>query len=157
MPTFELVCSAHGEVENTKISCPYGCPRSFVRQEIRTAPAFRRSGAMRFVDQQLTAIAKENGLSDMRVDPKDGRSVAEREQRRRELETQKVEKQTGLSMRRQHWAQVQHAKPGFARDPKINVPTVNASQFGTKPSAAADFYKSPPPPPRPVFIGTPKE
>lgn len=157
MPIFEMVCAAHGPYESEAKSCPYGCVSQWQRQEIRTAPAYRRSGSMRFVDQQLAAIAAENGLSDMRVDPRDGNSVMDRELRRRELARRSDEKRTGAKIPRQHWAEVPHAAPGFSRDPKVSVPTVNAARFGTKVSAAADFYKNPPPPPHPIIVGTPKD
>lgn len=153
----EWRCRAHGEFVNASGKCPGGCRRDWVVREIRTAPAFRRSGAMRFVDKQLQGIAAENGLSDMRVDPKDGNSVMDREMRKRELASRALEKQTGAKIPRQHWGEVPHAAPGFSRDPKITRPQVSASQFGTQKSAAAEFYKTPPPPPRPIIVGQPKD
>lgn len=153
----EFYCRAHGEFESTTGRCPSGCAASIVQREIRTAPAYRRSGTLKFIDQQLSLIAAENGLSDMRVDPRDGNSVMDREMRRRELEKQAFEKKTGAQLPRLHWADVKHAEAGFSRNPKIAVPKVDASAFGTKPSAAADFYKSPPPPPRPIFVGKPRD
>lgn len=137
----EWRCKAHGAFESTKKRCPSGCPESWVVQEIRTPPAYRRSGRMKWVDEQAKAIAKENGLSDMKADPKANISVLE------------AAKRSGQS----RWVDVPHAAPGFSRDPNAKVPTVSGANFGTAHQAPFSVTQTPPPPPRPIFQGRPKD
>lgn len=144
MPTFELRCRAHGEIENSAKRCPHGCPADWVTQEIRTPPAYRRSGKMRFVDQQLKGIAQDAGLSDLKNDPKAGLSVLDCVKKTPEQQ-------------RPRWGEVPHAAPGFSRDPKAEVPKISGQNFGTQPSSASKFYETPPPPPRPQFVGRPRD
>src|SRR5579862_7318012 len=96
----EYRCAAHGPFENYDAICPAGCPRAFVKQEIRTAPSFQRK-ATRFVDQQLRGIAEDAGLTNLKNDPKSGTSVMQ------ELRKGAVQKSK--------WLGVEHARPGFSR------------------------------------------
>lgn len=141
--TKEYRCKAHGPFEAFEPKCPGGkCPKSWIVQEIRTAPAYRRSGKMRFIDDQLKGIARDAGLSDMRTgDP--GESVLS-----------KVKKTPADLMPR--WGEVPHAAPGFSREGG-KAPVVSASTFGTQPSAASKIWESPPPPPKPIYQGRPKD
>ena len=73
MPLKEYVCKAHGEFESYSDRCPHGCSGRFVKQEIRTAPAFG-SKSTRVMDQTTRDLAADFGLSDVRND-KEGGSV----------------------------------------------------------------------------------
>lgn len=139
----EWRCRGHGPFENATGKCPGGCSKSLVTREFRTAPSLRRSGTMKFIDQQLVGIAKDNGLTDLRHGG-EGTSV---------LETMKP-----LSDHvRPRWGDVPHAKPGFSREEGGKPMTVNAATFGTKPSAISQHYNTPPPPPHPIFVGKPRD
>lgn len=73
MPLREYFCKAHGEFEAYAPTCPAGCPASFVKQEIRTAPAIR-SGSTKHTDTTIRNLAADYGLTDVKND-KEGGSV----------------------------------------------------------------------------------
>lgn len=71
MPLKEYVCAAHGDFEAYSATCPHGCPEKFVKQEIRTAPAYR-SPKTGFTDHTLKGLAADFGLSDVKNDKAGG-------------------------------------------------------------------------------------
>lgn len=118
-------CAAHGEFEGPDGACPAGCPAAFVKQEIRTAPAFRRSAPgggsrMAFIDGTLRQIADDFKLPDLKADPKANVSVIEAVRKSNNVEAPR-------------WMDIPHASPGFSRSgekaPPVALP-------GFEPSAA---------------------
>jgi hypothetical protein len=103
---------------------------------------------MRFIDGQFKEIAKEAGLSDLKNDPKANLSVLEVARRKQELANQQM---------MPRWGPVSHAAPGFSREKNPTIPVVSSTTFGTKESSISKFYESPPPPPRPHFVGKPRD
>jgi len=155
MPTFEMVCAAHGPYESTKKRCKHGCPDEWQKQEIRTAPAFRRSGNMRFIDQQLKGIAEDAGLTDLRNDPKANESVLQKAMRMKQLKAPDT---------MPHWGAVPHAKPGFSQNPGAEIPRVAGSNFGTVTGRdiLGEIPRAPVgpqafPAPRPLYVAKPKD
>lgn len=73
MPLKEFSCKAHGNFESYSAQCPHGCPARFVKQEIRTAPAYRSAGT-KFTDSTLRTLAADYGLTNLKND-KDSSSV----------------------------------------------------------------------------------
>jgi hypothetical protein len=147
----EWNCRAHGEFENASGKCPSGCPKSFVVQEIRTAPAYRRPGKMKWVDQQMRGIAADAGLTDMRSDGKAHISVRAADQRRKELAAQAKMKRDGPAGRNTmpHWVDVKHAQAGFSQR-KEAAPTVSGADFGVRHQNAVPWGKIPAP--RPMIV-----
>jgi hypothetical protein len=94
----EYVCAAHGEFEAAEPECPHGCSSRFVRQEFRTAPAYRSGGTAR-IDGELKGLAKDYGMSDI-PSVREGESVM-----------------GNLRKNPSHapsWGNVEHAAPGFS-------------------------------------------
>lgn len=60
----EWVCAAHGEFEATEQKCPFGCSKSFVRREIRTAPSIRHRGTSNR-DALTQQLASDYGLTNL--------------------------------------------------------------------------------------------
>jgi hypothetical protein len=125
----EWRCSGHGEFESEDNVCPTCGHAFFVKQEIRTAPAYQRKN-MKIIDGIFRGIAQDNGLTDLKNDPKAGVSVLEA-----------MKKMDDISKPR--WGPVEHAKPGFSRDKDATVPTITAESMGYVPTAAANM-KFPP-------------
>jgi hypothetical protein len=145
----EWNCRAHGEFENASGKCPSGCPKSFVVQEIRTAPAYRRPGKMRWVDQQMKGIARDAGLTDMRSDGKAGISVRAADLRRKQVAAEAESRKSGMPNTMPHWVDVAHAKPGFSQRGEA-APTVTAQTFGTRHQNQVPWGKIPAP--RPLIV-----
>lgn len=101
MPTFELRCLAHGAFESPQKRCQFGCPDAWVKQEIRTAPAYRRKN-MGVIDSTLRMIADDHGVTDLKNDAKAGVSVLQALQKTKNVEAPR-------------WMDVPHAKPGFSQ------------------------------------------
>lgn len=117
----EWRCAAHGEFENTSGVCrPCGNKR-FVKQEIRTAPAYRRPN-MKFIDGTLREIAQDAGLTDLKNDPKAGVSVLEAMRKKPQFMPE--------------WVPLEHAAPGFSANKDIAVPKVSAESMGFVPTSA---------------------
>ena len=148
----EWRCLAHGAFENATGKCKRGCPQDWITREIRTAPSYRRSGRMRFVDEQLKGIASDHGMTDLSNDPKSNESVLQRMLSKKRLQSQDV---------MPHWVEVPHAKPGFSQEGSAAVPTVNGAQFGTVTGRdiLGDIPKPPVsfPKPRPIYVGKSKD
>ena len=77
----EFTCKAHGPFEefvdqNVIPECPKGCSARWVTREIRTAPAANSVITGKLDDLQRN-LAKDFGLSDLKVDKQDGKSVIE--------------------------------------------------------------------------------
>lgn len=148
----EWRCEAHGEFENTTGKCPGGCDKSLVAQEFRTAPRIRRSGAMKFVDDQLKGIAADHGLSDMRNDGKGGLSVMAMENRRRQLAAAKAMDANPQDPRKVGgWVDVPHAKPGFSRSGDKS-PVISGADFGTRHSSDLKLGEGSLPPLKPMIV-----
>ena len=146
----EWRCRAHGDFENASGKCPSGCPKSFVVQEIRTAPAYRRPGKMRWVDNQMRGIARDAGLTDMRSDGKAGISVLAADQRRKQVAAENQSRRDGSDVKTYpHWVDVKHAAPGFSQR-KEQAPVVSNATFGTRHANAVPYGKIPAP--RPMFV-----
>lgn len=118
-------CAAHGEMEMYAPICQYCGHGAFVKQEIRTAPAFRRKN-MKFIDGTLRQIAEDHGLTDLKNDPKAGVSVL-----------QALTKTNDVNKPR--WIGVEHAAPGFSRIPDAKVPKVSAEGMGFMTTPAANI------------------
>jgi len=150
----EWRCAMHGEFENPSGVCPACKNRHHVRQEIRTAPAYRRSGKMAFIDQQSRRIAEESGLSTLSGDPKSGISALEADRRRKQLSAESEAKRRGERIMVPHWAPVPHATPGFSQT-HGEVPKVDGAMFGARHAGPAINY-SDIPQPRPQFVKRPE-
>jgi hypothetical protein len=127
MWTGEFRCAAHGPFEShVKVNtrCPQGCPPRFVKMEFRTPPSIMGTRTKR-ADAAIGALASDYGFSDIQGSPSRANSVAEYATRH------------GKVPAKPHWGDVPHAEPGFSRDKKIPVPTVNAQQYGTVPTTGA--------------------
>jgi hypothetical protein len=118
-------CAAHGEMEMYAPICQFCGHGAFVKQEIRTAPAFRRKN-MKFIDGTLRQIADDHGLTNLKNDPKGGVSVL-----------QALTKTNDVNKPR--WIGVDHAAPGFSRTPDAKVPKVTAESMGFMTTSAKDF------------------
>lgn len=130
MPTLrEFRCSGHGEFEAYAPICQFCGHGHFVKQEIRTAPAFRRKN-MKFIDGTLRGIADDYGLTVLKNDPKAGVSVL-----------QALTKTNDVNKPR--WVGIEHAAPGFSRTPDANVPKVSAESMGFQPTPAAKMTLPP--------------
>lgn len=97
----EWACAAHGEFEGAEGICPWGCSSRFVRQEIRTAPAYH-DGRTKRVDRELEALARDYGMTDIRSD-KDSGSVMQQMQKTKPEELQPF------------WKEVPHNQPGWTK------------------------------------------
>lgn len=136
----EYRCAAHGPFEGFDRLCPYGCPDVFVKQEVRTAPAARRPGTMKFIDEQLKGIAKDYGVTDLKTDPKANLSALDHQRRKTEHKPE--------------WIPIAHAAPGFSRTPNATVPTFKSESMGFKPVPEAGEMVAKLPKPRPVIVGS---
>lgn len=94
----EYRCAAHGEFEAHTPECPHGCSPRFVKQEIRTPPAFKSNGTRR-VDTELDNLAQSYGLSDI-ANGADGESVMQTLRKKPEFTPS--------------WGQVRHEPPGWS-------------------------------------------
>ena len=121
----EYRCAAHGPMDLFSPICQYCGHGHFVKQEIRTAPAFRRKN-MKFIDGTLRSIADDHGLTDLKNDPKGGVSVL-----------QALTKTNDVNKPR--WIGVEHAAPGFSRTADAKVPKVTAESMGFMTTSAKDF------------------
>jgi hypothetical protein len=110
-------CAAHGAFESREARCPYGCPASFVKIEFNQAPAYH-NGRTRNIDRTLRGIAADHGLTDMKNDPKGGKSVME------SLRSGKIQQSK--------WLNVDHAEPGFSRRGEP-APVFNPAGIGFQP------------------------
>lgn len=121
----EYRCAAHGPYEAYAPVCQFCGNGFFVKQEIRTAPAFRRKN-MKFIDGTLRSIADDHGLTDLKNDPKGGVSVL-----------QALTKTNDINKPR--WIGVEHAQPGFSLQPDAKVPKVSAESMGFMTTPAANI------------------
>ncbi len=135
----EWRCAAHGPFESTHHACPKGCPKQFVTQEIRTAPAYQQKKT-RFVDQQLRGIAEDAGLTNLKNDPKSGTSVMD--------ELRKGEQKS-------KWLGIEHAKPGFSRRKGEAAPVFDPRASGFIPPDKPLVQNLPKPVPR--IVGSYRE
>jgi len=124
----QWVCAVHGEYESTIMKCEDCGHAMFVKQEIRTAPAFH-GRSTKFIDGQLREIADDAGLTDLRNDPKAGVSVLQAMQNKKNLS----------DIQKPRWGMIQHAAPGFSHDPNAKVPTITAESMGFQPTPAAQM------------------
>lgn len=124
----EWRCEAHSEFENSTGICPDCGNKMFVRQEIRTAPAFK-GRSTKFIDGQLREIADDHGLTDLRNDPKAGVSVLQSMMDGKNLS----------SIEKPRWGTIEHAAPGFSKDPSAKVPQITAESMGFQPTPAAQM------------------
>jgi hypothetical protein len=148
----EWTCAGHGPFENASGKCPVCKNKLLVTREIRTAPAFRRSGNMRWVDRQLKEIAAENGLTDMRNDGKAGLSVMDMELRKRQLAAAKAADASPNDPRKVGgWVKVPHAPAGFSRT-GAQAPTVSGATFGTPHSFGFQPGPGTVPQPKPMIV-----
>jgi hypothetical protein len=138
----EYRCAAHGPFENYDALCPHGCPRAFVKQEVRTAPAYQHKKT-RFVDQQLRGIAQDAGLTNLKNDPKSGTSVMH------ELRKGAVQNS--------RWLGVQHAKPGFSQRKGETAPVFDPRSAGFIPPDKPLIRPGALPQPVPKIVGTYRE
>ena len=136
----EWRCLAHGPFESFDAMCPHGCPEAFVQQEIRTAPAARRPGTMRFIDNQLKGIANDYGVTDLRTDPKANLSALDMQRRRQE--------------HKPHWVEIPHAAPGFSQTGEA-APVFKPESMGFTPSEGMKDLKLPKP--RPNIVARHRE
>lgn len=132
----EFRCAAHGPFESTSARCKAGCPPSFVKQEIRTAPAYRRKN-MSFIDSTLRGIADDHGLTDLKNDPKANVSVLQALTKTKDVD-------------KPRWMSIPHAKPGFSQTGD-KAPVFDGAAQGFLPSAATGVR---PPPPRTQIVGS---
>jgi hypothetical protein len=139
----EFRCAAHGPFEGFEAKCPRGCSPRFVVREFRSAPAFK-SAKTKHVDRQFRAIAKEFGLTNLKNDPKSGTSVMQ--------ELRKGVKTPAEASPR--WMNLEHAPPGFSRDPNAKVPVFDPSGSGFQPTEGALAVRRALPKPRPRVIGS---
>jgi hypothetical protein len=136
----EYRCAAHGPFEDFAPMCPYGCPDVFVKQEIRTAPAARRPGTMKFIDEQLKGIANDYGVTDLKTDPKANLSALDHQRRKTEHKPE--------------WIPIAHAAPGFSRQADGKVPTFKPESMGFSPVPEASAMTAKLPKPRPNIVGS---
>lgn len=132
----EWRCVAHGIFENTSGRCKSGCPQAFVKQEIRTAPAYRRPNMGR-IDSTLRMIAHDHGLTDLKNDPKANISVLQALQKTKDVD-------------KPRWMSIPHAKPGFSQTGD-KAPVFDGKAMGFLPSAATGVN---PPPIRTKIVGS---
>lgn len=124
----EWRCAVHGEFENSTGKCDACGNKMFVKQEIRTAPAYQ-GRSTKFIDGQLREIATDHGLTDLRNDPKAGVSVLQAIQNKKNL----------TDMQKPRWGTIEHAAPGFSRDPTAKVPQITAESMGFVSTSAAQM------------------
>jgi len=130
----EWSCSWHGEFDNATGVCEACGDSKFVRQEIRTAPALK-GRSTKFIDGQLREIADDNGLTDLRNDPKAGVSVLQ----------SMIDRKNLANIEKPRWGTIEHAAPGFSRDQNAKVPSITAESMGFVPTPAAKMNFPPPP------------
>lgn len=104
-------CAAHGIFESDAPKCPHGCGARFVRLIFLKAPGIRSNGT-RVADQSIRALAGDYGLTNLGT-PRGDESVM---QSLRRAETPDFASR---------FVDIQHAKPGFSRDPSAVVPQVD--------------------------------
>jgi hypothetical protein len=119
----EWRCAAHGPFEAVEGICKHCKNGIFVKQEIRTAPAYRRKN-MKIIDGIFRETAANFGLTDLKNDVKSGESVLQR-----------MAKTDDLNKPR--WGEVPHAAPGFSGQPNPDIPKVSAESLGFTPTSAA--------------------
>jgi hypothetical protein len=136
----EYRCAAHGPFEDFAPMCPYGCPDVFVKQEIRTAPAARRPGTMKFIDEQLKGIANDYGVTDLKTDPKANLSALDYQRRKTEHKAE--------------WIPIAHAAPGFSRQPDAKVPQFKPESMGFSPVPEAAAMTAKLPKPKPNIVAS---
>lgn len=122
----EYRCAAHGEFEATEPQCPQGCSTRFVKQEIRTAPAYH-NGRTKRVDQELDALASTYGMTNIRSD-KDSGSVMD------QLRKADPSHQT-------FWKDVPHSQPGWTQRQEAPV-TITPGAFGLQGDNVTEQVKS---------------
>jgi hypothetical protein len=132
----EFACKAHGPFEeiveqDTTPPCPKGCSPRFVVREIRSAPAARGviTGKM---DTLYRNVAKDFGLSNLKVDKENGKSVM-----------QNLQSGENFSPR---WVDVprEAAKGGFASSMGLTSGNAIAGANFVKPTPIFDgSYKAP--------------
>jgi hypothetical protein len=114
--TIEMRCAGHGEVENTELRCPHGCPPRFVVREFRTAPMINGEQT-KHTDGTLRGLAESVGLTDL--SNRDGSSVMSNQRRN-------TPKGLDFSPR---WVDVPHASPGWSQRDERS-PVVTPEQIG---------------------------
>jgi len=121
----EFRCAAHNAFEATQAVCQVCKHGHFVKQEIRTAPAYRRKN-MKVIDGIFRETAAAHGLTNLSNDVKSGESVLQRMMKTNDLSTPR-------------WGEVPHAKAGFSNDANAKPPTVTAESMGFTPTSAANM------------------
>lgn len=119
----EFRCAAHGEFESTEPVCPHGCPKRFVVQEFRSAPAVH-DGTTAYTDQTLRGLADSVGLTDM--SNRNG-SV---------MMSQRARQGPDFTPR---WVDIPHASPGWSRREGERSPVVTPEQVGQPGLQAANI------------------
>ncbi len=125
MKIFELMCAAHGPVENTELACPFGCPARFVVREFRTAPHYH-DGRTANIDRTLDGLADSVGLTDM--SNRNG-SV---------MNSQRPRQGPDWSPK---WIDIPHATPGWSRREGEKSPVVMAGELGMQPANIVETFQ----------------